>query len=481
MHTMKQSHPATHNITTNAGCETTTFALPNIPQLLARHLPQDLTPLPSESLQPDEMKSSQPEDDFSRKKTQTSKLLESFIAIIPCLIQNMLIHEANLVASDTCSCGKGKHLVQCDDCTAYSTSYISRLRPEGYAHQLGHHSASCPNPASQSMILFQAIDTDGIHETKIRFCGCADVDQVDQLMKERLFPATVDRPTMAFTFNILKQFHIHHLESKESAYDFIGALQRLTDNAFAHEVANPYSQFRPSWWKQTPAEFCHLNQTQDTADWNHHANKFAKNIDPDDVSLFTGKAYFPDEAEYQQYLLDLQKKPAPPEEKTACAHLNAVNKQNRKKFKNMDITGIVNIQCLHVFIKSSVDLQLGEKFANTDYALAHSIRQHWNRGTTTIDADFLTSCNHLVSYDISCAYWVKAVDHFQQHFPDLVSDIEQIRWLIPLVHVQNHKDNCMYCFVSAYILNASHFHGETAEHYWAESNQLGRQMNNGHH
>lgn len=41
----------------------------------------------------------------------------------------------------------------------------------------------------------------------------------------------------------------------------------------------------------------------------------------------------------------------------------------------------------------------------------------------------------------------------------------------------------MYCFASAYIANAGHFHGETAEHYWAESNQLGaqtRQMNNGH-
>ena len=28
----------------------------------------------------------------------------------------------------------------------------------------------------------------------------------------------------------------------------------------------------------------------------------------------------------------------------------------------MDITSIINIQCSHVFIKSSVDLQLGEKY-----------------------------------------------------------------------------------------------------------------------
>ena len=204
---------------------------------------------------------------MSHSRFQISSLLDAFVAIMPRLIHNILGHEANLAASESCSCGTGRRLVQCDDCTAYKTSCaecfigahrtlpfhwarvwseeqhffvhqdISRLRPEGYAHQLGHHGESCPNPASQNAILFQAIDTNGIHETKVRFCGCADVDRVDQLMQEGLFPATIERPTMAFTFNVLKQFHIHHLESKESAYDFIGALQRLTDNAFAHEVA----------------------------------------------------------------------------------------------------------------------------------------------------------------------------------------------------------------------------------------------------
>ncbi|KAF9547927.1 hypothetical protein CPC08DRAFT_729608 [Agrocybe pediades] len=34
----------------------------------------------------------------------------------------------------------------------------------------------------------------------------------------------------------------------------------------------------------------------------------------------------------------------------------------------------VACKCSHVFIKSSVDLQLGEKFANTDYAFAHAIQ-----------------------------------------------------------------------------------------------------------
>jgi hypothetical protein len=188
--------------------------------------------------------------------------------IMPRLTQHILDRDANPVASNTCSCGSAKkRLVQCDDCISYETSCtecfiaahqtlpfhwarvwddqhcffvrcdISRLRLEGYAHHLGHHGALCPNPASHTDLFFQVVDTNGIHDTKIRFCGCSNVDRVDQLMRAGLFPATVDRPTMAFTLTVLKQFHLHHLESKESAYDFIGALRRLTDNAFAHEVA----------------------------------------------------------------------------------------------------------------------------------------------------------------------------------------------------------------------------------------------------
>ena len=126
-----------------------------------------------------------------------------------------------------------------------------------------------------------------------------------------------------------------------------------------------------------------------------------------------------------------------------------------------------------------------DRFVNTDYALVHSIRQCQNQGMTSLDTDFLISCDHLVSCNISCAYWVNVVDCFHQHLPDLVSYIERIHWLIPLVHLQNqnHKDNCMYGFASAYILNAGYFHSETAEHYWAESNQLRAQtwqINNGH-
>ena len=51
----------------------------------------------------------------------------------------------------------------------------------------------------------------------------------------------------------------------------------------------------------------HLIQTQYTADRNHHSNKYAKNTNPDNVSLYDGRVYYPNNAEYQEYTRNLTK------------------------------------------------------------------------------------------------------------------------------------------------------------------------------
>jgi hypothetical protein len=71
----------------------------------------------------------------------------------------------------------------------------------------------------------------------------------------------------------------------------------------------------------------------------------------------------------------------------------------------------------------------------------------------------------------------------REHFPDIIPLLDRIRWCIPAIHVAGHKPSCTYCFSAAYKPCMGHFHGETAEFYWPELNQLGahvRQMNLGH-
>ena len=114
---------------------------------------------------------------------------------------------------------------------------ISVVAPGGYATQLGHHGGECPCcPSDRFFIL---VDTNGIHNTKIRFCECSSnsLNQVDQLMSMGLFPATLKQPRMAFTFRVLRQAHLMNLESNAAMYDFVGTLRRLTDNVFAQETS----------------------------------------------------------------------------------------------------------------------------------------------------------------------------------------------------------------------------------------------------
>ena len=91
------------------------------------------------------------------------------------------------------------------------------------------------------------------------------------------------------------------------------------------------------------------------------------------------------------------------------------------------------------------------------------------------DIKFITNCDHLFLYDISCGYCINAVKQFHENFSKEVDFVDNTHWLIPLVHIQNHKDNCTYQYSSAYIQGACHFQAETAEMPWVELNQLAPQ------
>jgi hypothetical protein len=101
-----------------------------------------------------------------------------------------------------------------------------------------------------------------------------------------------------------------------------------------------------------------------------------KPADPHKISLLDGNAHFGHDDEYTEYLKSIPPKTTKEEvgmeyitraslthsrQKTTCNYLNAANNQDRKKFKNMAITGTINVQCAHIFILATVDLQLGER------------------------------------------------------------------------------------------------------------------------
>jgi hypothetical protein len=122
------------------------------------------------------------------------------------------------------------------------------------------------------------------------------------------------------------------------------------------------------------------------------------------------------------------------------------------------------------------------RFANVDYALARAIRQRCSGEEGSQLREEEDDVDHCCSYDSACQYWVNCHKRFLEFLPDVAHIIQRVRWVIPAVHINDHKDDCMYNFASAYKEAIAHFHGETAEQFWPEANQAGsqvKQMNQG--
>ncbi|KAK1222232.1 hypothetical protein PQX77_014926 [Marasmius sp. AFHP31] len=235
-------------------------------------------------------------------------------------------------------------------------SDISVLRKGGFAVQLGHHGEPCPLLNQPKPIKFTVIHSNGVHGSRLSFCAYRSTDQVQQLMHARLFPSSPRTPETAYTFARMREYDIQALQGQLPAYDWIFALQRLADNAHTHLVGDPYGPFMvtarvwsfihdklrygelfsliphslphlpaetfitwcPScpdpnmnmeneWWT-TPLHLRHLIMMYMTLDRNSKTRRFRKRGGEADHSLYHGKSYFDDDAEYARFLKKAAKK-----------------------------------------------------------------------------------------------------------------------------------------------------------------------------
>jgi hypothetical protein len=75
-------------------------------------------------------------------------------------------------------------------------------------------------------------DLSGAHRLVVCYCDCEGTPPKDiQLIRARWFPATIDRPSTAFAFNILDFFHKLQNQNKCNPYDFYHAIIQRTDAA----------------------------------------------------------------------------------------------------------------------------------------------------------------------------------------------------------------------------------------------------------
>lgn len=94
------------------------------------------------------------------------------------------------------------------------------------------HQTRCTMP-QQSHPNMRILDSSGIHDVNLFFCGCHNANpHYVQLLRRGLYPATLGQgkiKTVA-TFRYLEQLHMLMLTTKCSVYDFYRAISVTTDN-----------------------------------------------------------------------------------------------------------------------------------------------------------------------------------------------------------------------------------------------------------
>ncbi|KAL0568485.1 hypothetical protein V5O48_013496, partial [Marasmius crinis-equi] len=247
---------------------------------------------------------------------------------------------------------------------------------------------------------FVVVDIDFVQEVDVQFCLCQRREVVgefyQQLLRKSLFPATVSNPHTAFTFRAVRYFHVLTLTGKISMYDFYSGAERCTDGSGLKSSKERYDEFLrvirlwrflkplkrggvqpsptldlsaiPAGQLTVKCPACPRPGVNLPPGWEElvQANPdaaflFFKFILVDacfclkhrtisseqkDPGLFTGKAYFVEQKDYQALMQEMKKKPDR-EEEAHClgSTLSSIAQANTKFSKGYTQTGVMLCLC----------------------------------------------------------------------------------------------------------------------------------------
>ena len=117
------------------------------------------------------------------------------------------------------------------------------LTAAGLIVQLGHRFGdTCSAPSNLKDLM--VFDISGVHRLVVRYCGCdRTLSKYRQLLRKRWFPAMINRPATAFSYNTLDLFSKLQDQSKCNPYDFYHSiLRRWNPAGLKPEIVCPSSR-----------------------------------------------------------------------------------------------------------------------------------------------------------------------------------------------------------------------------------------------
>ncbi|KAI0069871.1 hypothetical protein K474DRAFT_1568226, partial [Panus rudis PR-1116 ss-1] len=375
---------------------------------------------------------------------------------------------------------------------------------------LGHNGDACPHPARRSQ-KFVVGDMTGFHELDVEFCGCINSDGIvvnmwAQLLRVGWFPASMERPTTAFTFNLLNHFQQLTHQAKTNIYDFQRTLSRVTDNSGLiswvryHSLVHVNRLWRhltmvkragrvhdpdgidatsqgslavecpacphpgrnlPEDWQSAPEDTIWLYTLFLMIDANFRLQLKSRGLK--DTSLASGWAYYINEEQYQSHLAQHNAKNSDVTETNTCSaeHRAILNAHLRKE--GYIASGVGAILCArHCLVRKNGvgDLQKGERYVNMDYLIL-----------STLLGVFILLL--FLSFDIACQFSKNFTKRVHEFPPTMQLDLSTIRlhWGIPKKHLAVHGPNHSK-FSFNYLPHVGRTCGEGIESGWSHMNPI---------
>ncbi|KAJ6557792.1 hypothetical protein B0H19DRAFT_946380, partial [Mycena capillaripes] len=383
----------------------------------------------------------------------------------------------------------------------------STLSDLGLVYQLGHGGLPCPYP-DNTVRKMTVIKAPFIHEVQMCFCKCSRSDYADnleQLMRNAWYPATVTDPGTCATFESLEAYRLYNVVGNMNVRDFITSLERMTDTTAtliiwqdrykqfqrmarqwsflqrlkragrAHDPAGvgstalgelavrcwacPHdSQNLPDGWRDVDSKYQFLYMLLLAVDANFRPKNRIRNNEIDDPTLGPGWGYWVEPQKYQEHL----KKYVNEKDVSTCIAFAALLQKDTRLTSGLRVSGVGGCVCArHECMRPNGlgDLQKGERYFNMDFIVLSALA-----GFSLL---LLT-----ISYDIACQWKIQLAER-NTKLPEelrLPLDAVKLQCALPVWHAGSHNGDCAEENSLSFKRGVGKTNGEGIERTWSGLN-----------
>ncbi|KAJ6512421.1 hypothetical protein C8R45DRAFT_1206552 [Mycena sanguinolenta] len=384
------------------------------------------------------------------------------------------------------------------------------LRDLGLIYQIGHGGFPCPFPDDRVRSL-TVIEAPIIHEIRFRYCKCTKSDEADnlqQLLRNAWFPATVTDPGTCATFRTLEAYRMYNVIGNLNVRDFITTLERVTDTSALSGMTwlpDRYRQFQrmarqwsflkrvrragrghdpqgvpgtklgacavscwacphdgrnlPEDWRSVDPSYQFLYMLILAVDANFRLKNRMRATEIDDPSLGPGWGYFVEPRRYQHHL----RKYVGEKDISTCIAFAALLQKDTRLTTGLRVSGVGGVVCArHECMRPNGlgDLQKGERYANMDWIVMSAV--------AGIGLLLLT-----ISYDIACQWKINYKTR-QEKLPEdirLPADLK-VQCALPVWHAGSHNESCQNDNSLSFKVGVGKTDGEGVERTWGSLNPV---------